>query len=843
MPRWSIPSFPSLHSLPFPLPSLPSTHALSALFPPLPPRSLPIPLSLPPLLARSKRCLLPFAILFIASFFFFYPSLWPKKRQSLPIEEDFAFFGLPSLPPFFPALSSPSPPSSPSPSPVSSAPLFSSYAALLDSVATCWGHPSVVGYCDFDYAWLPLPKELFGRAERDGRGRRRVVGGVGESWGSGSGSGSGSGGGNEGGAGQAAQGSGSGSGNGTPSPSDSGPGVSGSGKSGDSWGGSESGTGSGIGSATGTGHASVTAPETADPATADYTTTSTDTDTDTDTDILSTSPQPPHPPTTMPASASASAAEASPAVRTSDAGPTQYRSTTTATTTTTDHPRDKRHQHRRSPSPTAPAATTDTAPPTSRLPPRAPTPNRTPHPIVAPAQLPTASLTPPPRPLRIVYFASWGEYIGRHDRFFYHEAYTAALHPHLRVYLWGPGFPGYDENKSVRDNLMRLPGVDEENPVDVVYTMTWGLYEDLPDATVTVHVMGDCFAEPGKGQRQKCVGETETYAPRADVVVSRYAVELWDMFLGREKLEALKIKGTKLWVHQQDCADPGWNYPLPFTAPRNYTVQVFGSTYGVLYPLRAHVSGGIAMRIIQGDIFNHQGYATKIVHNSSLLNLPPGTVDPNDPLLSVMHERYAAYTAALRHTQICVFDSTVIRKAIRKFHEAMLSGCVVASDLPDEMHNEMWRGVVIELDPAWTAERIQQELAWFLERPMLLRAMAVEAFRRARMGMTCAGKVDSLLDMAARARRGDVGYHMPYGFRGVCRRYGAKGSVRSGVCSHMVPGEIKEWEQEERERKEREEEERVRREKEFSKKMKGKTTTRTTTTRTTTATAGVETGT
>ncbi|KXS09871.1 hypothetical protein M427DRAFT_160122 [Gonapodya prolifera JEL478] len=393
----------------------------------------------------------------------------------------------------------------------------------------------------------------------------------------------------------------------------------------------------------------------------------------------------------------------------------------------------------------------------------------------------------PPRAIRILYFTSWSDYVSRHDRFFYHEVYEAARHPGLTVFMWGPGFPGYDPNYSIKDNMMRLPGVDTSRPIDILYTSTWGLYEHLPNDTIQVHGFGDCHGE--WNQDPSCVEQTATYAPNADVVAGRYAMELVDLFRP-SKLAKIGVKEAKLWIHQPDCADPAMLYPLPWSTRRTHQVQVFGNTYYDFYPVRSKIAIAIERGWIKGEIFRHQGYAMSTAHNSSLLDLPYGTVDPSDPLLSLVNDLYSAYTQAMRSTQICVFDSSVIRKAIRKFHEAMLSGCVVASDVPHEMQNEVFRGVIIQLDAEWSVERIQEEFDWYLERPKLLRSMAAEAFKRARAELTCTRKVDRLLQSAARARRGDVGYWFPYGLVAGCRRYGGYGSPRSEVCANLRLPEV-----------------------------------------------------
>ncbi|KAI9346021.1 hypothetical protein DFJ73DRAFT_960679 [Zopfochytrium polystomum] len=336
----------------------------------------------------------------------------------------------------------------------------------------------------------------------------------------------------------------------------------------------------------------------------------------------------------------------------------------------------------------------------------------------------------------------------------------------LKVTMWGKGFPGWKDDKSLVDNIEATFGARDY--FDIVYTMPNGVQDLFPVNTVYVHSMGDCHGAEWEVDCEKSTWPLAT----PDVIVSRYAFEIFDLFNWERAKEKNRTRPI-LRGHHPDCADPEKLFPLPINQTREVDVQLFGAVWE-LYPIRMAVADAIKKELIRGKIFSHQGYFgdEKVEPtNSSLLTLPPGSVDPTDPALAHIHARYAVYAAALRNTRICVFDSSKIHKAIRKFHEAMLSGCVVASDMPDEMEDEVFRGVIIRLERHWDGQRIKQELEWYLKRPQLLDRMAIEAFKRAREHLVCEKRVDRLLQLAARARRGDVGYWFPYGFTGGCREY------------------------------------------------------------------------
>jgi hypothetical protein len=121
-----------------------------------------------------------------------------------------------------------------------------------------------------------------------------------------------------------------------------------------------------------------------------------------------------------------------------------------------------------------------------------------------------------------------------------------------------------------------------------------------------------------------------------------------------------------------------------------------------------------------------------------------GKFNPNDPDTSAVRRVSTEWSVGMRSTKICVFDASSERKTIRKFNEAFLSGCVVASDIPSEMES-LFRGVVIELDARMSEAEIDGILRRALSDPVRLQEMAVEALRRARRMFSCKNKVDKLL--------------------------------------------------------------------------------------------------
>jgi hypothetical protein len=70
-----------------------------------------------------------------------------------------------------------------------------------------------------------------------------------------------------------------------------------------------------------------------------------------------------------------------------------------------------------------------------------------------------------------------------------------------------------------------------------------------------------------------------------------------------------------------------------------------------------------------------------------------------------------------------------------QYAQALLSGCVIAADIPTE-HEEALRHFVIPLKPTWEIERIHQEINGYLADPERLHQMAMDGFAYARRYLT-----------------------------------------------------------------------------------------------------------
>eukprot|EP00276_Gloeochaete_wittrockiana_P002406 CAMPEP_0184671896 /NCGR_PEP_ID=MMETSP0308-20130426/85777_1 /TAXON_ID=38269 /ORGANISM="Gloeochaete witrockiana, Strain SAG 46.84" /LENGTH=522 /DNA_ID=CAMNT_0027119117 /DNA_START=107 /DNA_END=1675 /DNA_ORIENTATION=+ len=362
----------------------------------------------------------------------------------------------------------------------------------------------------------------------------------------------------------------------------------------------------------------------------------------------------------------------------------------------------------------------------------------------------------------LLFFNTFTDFVERLDRSYYETIEAALEHPQLNVYLWGPGYPGYDGSKSATENLSETFGCSF---FDIVYVRVRHFDIQGCGKTIIAQELGDCHY----GQ---CL---QTYHPGANLTLVRYAytpIELFNMNIERRESD------PHMFAHNPDCANRA-HPAVPYDQKR-YNSTLFGSTDKGLFPLRHKIKRGIKFgTITSAEHMGHPGY--RIPLPPQAMTSAPFRPDHRVPLSSDTFSQLQGFISHVRshnreyhfkmaHSKICVFDSSVERKAMRKFFEAFLSGCVVASDLPYELEEEL-RDVVIQLHVNDTDDVIERKLFEALLDPVELRRKASKAMAIAHRQFTCHSKIERLLRYADEYNSGFRGYYFPFGFRMGCHSY------------------------------------------------------------------------
>lgn len=253
-----------------------------------------------------------------------------------------------------------------------------------------------------------------------------------------------------------------------------------------------------------------------------------------------------------------------------------------------------------------------------------------------------------------------------------------------------------------------------------------------------------------------CMGHSN-YS-NSHVVASRFAFIPLELFY--------PMQGQpKLFTHIPDCAVPALAQPVPWVQ-KIANATLIGHTWDKLYPLRPKILEAVTEGLILGGVhYEHPGWNV-----SASDMVPPDSYVPHAAAISPLEQQFEAYYAAIRHSKICMFDSSIVHKSIAKYFEAMMSGCVVAADLPLEMQNVLSQAMVIldqQDSPAVIAAKVNAALA----DPTELLRKATAGISLAQQYFTCEHKLERILDAAGEYRAGQRGYVFPFGFRIGCHSY------------------------------------------------------------------------
>lgn len=223
-----------------------------------------------------------------------------------------------------------------------------------------------------------------------------------------------------------------------------------------------------------------------------------------------------------------------------------------------------------------------------------------------------------------------------------------------------------------------------------------------------------------------------------------------------------------LFGHVPDTANEWDFYPLHDWESKTYDAVLFGKINSY-YPLRTTV----AKAIQAGQTFiKNPTKLPELDPNWEALEKPK-ELNWSDSSHDMQRKILKDFAINMRQSKICVFDGSIEQKFIRKFSQAMLSGCVIASDLPND-HDTVLKKNIIELKLNSTIEEINESIKEALLDEQELKRKASVLLRYARQHLTSTRELDLMIESADRYRNGERGYWFPTAFSSFCRRYNAE---------------------------------------------------------------------
>ena len=356
----------------------------------------------------------------------------------------------------------------------------------------------------------------------------------------------------------------------------------------------------------------------------------------------------------------------------------------------------------------------------------------------------------------ILFLNTYKDHIERMDRFFCDLVSAFVQNNHLiNVDYWGPGFDGWNDSfTSVMNVAERFQNT--LSPITIVWTSL--IHFNFTDPNIiTIHELGDCH-------NQACVKDVN---PLSNITSVRYAHILPDIFMFNKEYQP---SPHQLYVHNSDCANEQlFSDDIDFSSKTN-DIFLYGAVHYILYPLRLKIHQGISNGLIYGKIYHHPGYCLNSLNDEEILSIKQYPIMFNSSANIKLNQENVDFSKHMMSTWICVFDSSIVRKTIRKFFQAMLAGCAIASDIPFDFPIKAHK-FIIQIDFSWSYEKLNETLVNALIDKIALKERILGAKKFAQEYFTCQAKMNRILDSVAGYRAGWRGYSFPEGFRIDCNRY------------------------------------------------------------------------
>lgn len=273
-------------------------------------------------------------------------------------------------------------------------------------------------------------------------------------------------------------------------------------------------------------------------------------------------------------------------------------------------------------------------------------------------------------------------------------------HPRVaRFLMWGNGFDGYRDDMTLSENLRSLGWTP-----DLIHVYKPDEHIGVVECTVPKVIdFNEAWWPDGRAL-------DEVQRNRIDLVIHHHANDA-QAFAG--------FDGPV--VHLPHCAERSLfslcpeESTTPFEA-RPISCLLTGAVSPDVYPLRARLQSLIDQGFLPGVVRCHPGYRLRD-H-------------------ATCERQFRNYAALLRQTKLVLACTSRYKYALAKLVEAMMSGCAVAGDLPDDpLFCKTLGPHVIAIDPRQSDRQIAERIQSWLARPQELsqraaagRAAALSAY-------------------------------------------------------------------------------------------------------------------
>lgn len=241
-------------------------------------------------------------------------------------------------------------------------------------------------------------------------------------------------------------------------------------------------------------------------------------------------------------------------------------------------------------------------------------------------------------------------------------------HPGVKLDIWGPGWPGYNERESLAANLDRL-----SFKPDLLWFYKAEDYSGVAEVSLPKLVI---FNEAN--DIPKTYAEVE--AADATHVGFHHMGDLDEC----RKLVAFNCRHLFHLPHGTEKYNAEAVLPLDERSTQCLVAGVLGTD---VYPLRCRLAYLVREGVLPGVVRKHPGYRLE------------SRVD--------IAAQYIDYRVQLADSKVLLTDTSIYRYPLAKPIEAAMAGCVPATDLPtDKWFADAFGEFIIELNAEWSDRKI-----------------------------------------------------------------------------------------------------------------------------------------
>lgn len=353
------------------------------------------------------------------------------------------------------------------------------------------------------------------------------------------------------------------------------------------------------------------------------------------------------------------------------------------------------------------------------------------------------------------------------DRYFVFQYRTAKAHPFIDATMWGLSFEGYDDEQSLRANLVKRYG---SVYFDVVFLFGIARNHELAAISHEAAIM---------------IREHECWDLRCRPYLQWNNVSIGMFTFAQDMFQYQNESYRRLLVHSPTCAYTPYFYKgipvqLEKKELRTIDVSLQGALTESVYPLRARFSKMANQGKLAGVFTrNHPGY--DFAGQEGPL--------PDSSQEHFLDRQVREYAEVMKRSKICLMDASRYRYAYQKYAEAAAAGCLIVGDVPLERAIE-FRKFVVEVKSTDSDEQIISTIRWWLDHDR-------ERIERAAIGQRIVLSKytwdnwvnDVFIESYNLWRQRQFGFWFPYPYALSCSATNVQqGNLTNSWCEHSFTG-------------------------------------------------------